>query len=70
MAASNLDNLVRSGGVKSEAPAQSELDGLTRSGLARLEDAANTTLSLDGRFDLGALAAIEQRSASPHFAAV
>jgi hypothetical protein len=52
MAASNLDNLVRSGVLKSEAPAQSELDGLIRSGLARLEDAANTTLSLDGRFDL------------------
>jgi hypothetical protein len=52
MAASNLDNLVRSGVLKSEAPAQSELDGLIRSGLARLEDAANATLSLDGRFDL------------------
>ncbi len=52
MAVASLDNLVRTGGLKAEPPDQSELDGLIRSGLARLEDAANTTLSLDGRFDL------------------
>src|SRR5213595_740458 len=49
---SNLDNLVRSGQLKAEAPAQAELDGLIRSGLARLADAENKSLSLDGRFDL------------------
>src|SRR5438874_9692242 len=49
---SNLDNLVRSGQLKAEAPAQAELDGLIRSGLARLADVENKSLSLDGRFDL------------------
>jgi hypothetical protein len=48
----NLDNLVRSGQLKRETPAQSEIDGLVRSGLARLKDAENLELSLDGRFDL------------------
>jgi len=48
----NLDNLVRSGQLKRETPAQSEIDGLVRSGLARLKDAENSELSLDGRFDL------------------
>jgi hypothetical protein len=52
MPMASLDNLVRSGGLKAEPSDQSELDGLIRSGLARLADAANTTLSLDGRFDL------------------
>jgi hypothetical protein len=52
MALTNLDNLVRGGQLKGEPPAQAELDGLIRSGLARLEDAQNATLSLDGRFDL------------------
>jgi hypothetical protein len=52
MAATSLDNLVRGGQLKREPPAQSELDGLIRSGLARLQDAQNETLSLDGRFDL------------------
>jgi hypothetical protein len=49
---SSLDNLVRTGHLKQEPPAQAELDGLIRSGLARLKDAENTALSLDGRFDL------------------
>ena len=52
MPLANLDNLVRRGQLKSEPPAQSELDGLLRSGLARLKDAENEALSLDGRFDL------------------
>jgi hypothetical protein len=52
MAATSLDNLVRGGQLKREPPAQSELDGLIRSGLARLQDAQNEALSLDGRFDL------------------
>jgi hypothetical protein len=49
----SLDNLVRSGQLKRELPAQQELDGLIRSGLARLKDAENVSLSLEGRFDLG-----------------
>ena len=52
MGQASLDNLVRTGALKAEPPEQPELDGLIRSGLARLEDAANATLSLDGRFDL------------------
>lgn len=47
-----LDNLVKIGQLKREAPAQSEFDGLQRSGLVRLKDAGNTTLSLESRFDL------------------
>jgi len=47
-----LDNLVRTGQLKREPPAQQELDGLIRSALARLRDAENITLSLESRFDL------------------
>jgi hypothetical protein len=35
-----------------EAPDAAEFAGLKRSGLARLQDAGNTSLSLEGRFDL------------------
>lgn len=49
---SSLDNLVRAGKLKAEAPAQAELDGLIRSGIARLADAETGSLSVDGRFDL------------------
>jgi len=52
MAPSSLDNLVRTGQLKSEPAAQAELAGLIRSGLARLQDAENEAVSLDGRFDL------------------
>jgi len=52
MALANLDNLVRAGQIRAEVPSQSELDGLIRSGLARLQDAENEAISLDGRFDL------------------
>ncbi len=48
----SLDNLVRIGKLKAEPPAQTELDGLIRSGNARLADAENESLSVDGRFDL------------------
>ncbi len=48
----SLDNLVRTGQLKREPPAQQELDGLIRSGLARLRDAENTALALESRFDL------------------
>jgi hypothetical protein len=43
---------VQTGQLKSEPPARAELDGLVRSGLARLRDAENEAISLDGRFDL------------------
>lgn len=35
-----------------EAPDAAEFAGLKRSGLARLQDAGNSSLSLEGRFDL------------------
>lgn len=35
-----------------EPPDEAEFAGLKRSGLARLQDASNTGLSLEGRFDL------------------
>ena len=47
-----LDNLVRIGKLKEEAPSQIEFDGLIRSGQLRLEDARNKSNSLEGRFDL------------------
>lgn len=52
MSRGQLDNLVRSGQLKAEPPAQAEFDGLVRSGRARLKDAGNTSNSLEGRFDL------------------
>jgi hypothetical protein len=52
MAQEQLDNLVRSGQLKTEPPAQAEIDGLVRSGRVRLKDAGNATNSLEGRFDL------------------
>jgi len=48
-----LDNLSGPGKpLKAEAPDAQELAGLLRSGLARLNDARNTTLALESRFDL------------------
>lgn len=38
--------------LKREPPDAREFAGLMRSGLARLKDAANDSLSLEGRFDL------------------
>lgn len=38
--------------LKAEPPDAREFAGLIRSGLARLKDAANDSLSLEGRFDL------------------
>jgi hypothetical protein len=52
MTSSPLDNLVRIGKLKAEAPAQAEIDGLIRSGQIRLGDAQNPTLALESRFDL------------------
>lgn len=47
-----LDNLVRIGKLKTEAPARSELEGLLRSGRVRLIDAQRKALSAESRFDL------------------
>jgi len=47
-----LDNLVRIGQLKPEAPAKAELEGLLRSGSRRLADAKRGDLSLESRFDL------------------
>jgi hypothetical protein len=49
---SPLENLVKTGGLKEEPPAQAELDGLIHSGSVRLKDAQRTELSLESRFDL------------------
>jgi hypothetical protein len=49
---SPLENLVKTGQLKEEAPAQAEFAGLLHSGSVRLTDARNATLSLESRFDL------------------
>lgn len=50
---SSLDNLCGPGkSLAVEPPDAKEFAGLKRSGLARLQDAAHTELSLEGRFDL------------------
>jgi hypothetical protein len=50
---SRLDNLTgHNGPLAAEPPGLNELNGLKKSGLARLNDAANTGLSLESRFDL------------------
>jgi hypothetical protein len=50
---SPLANLCGTGkSLSAEAPDAMEFAGLKRSGLARLQDAGNAGLSLEGRFDL------------------
>lgn len=50
---SALENLCGPNGpLIAEPPDAKEVDGLQRSGRVRLEDAGNTELSLEGRFDL------------------
>jgi hypothetical protein len=68
MPQTQLDNLVRIGQLKAEAPSDTECQGLLRSGLRRLEDAGLKELSLESRFDLAynaahalALAALRYR---------
>lgn len=48
----NLDNLVRTGNLKTEPPDRKECEGLQRSAIDRLQDAQNSTLSFASRFDL------------------
>ncbi len=52
MSLRQLDNLVRIGKLKQEAPDATEFKGLVRSGKARLEDANKASLHTDSRFDL------------------
>ncbi len=52
MSHEQLDNLVKSGQLKSEPPSEREVAGLMRSGLARLHDAKDKSLSIESRFDL------------------
>lgn len=47
-----LNNLVRTGVLKEEAPSSDEIRGLIRSGIERLRDAEIETLSFASRFDL------------------
>lgn len=48
----NLENLVRSGGLKVEPPDRKECEGLLRSAIDRLKDAHSPVLSFASRFDL------------------
>ncbi|PMZ75462.1 hypothetical protein [Pseudomonas sp. FW305-70] len=48
----NLENLVRSGGLKAEPPDRKECEGLLRSATDRLQDAHSSALSFASRFDL------------------
>lgn len=52
MSLRELDNLVRTGLLKSEPGDQREFDGLVDSGRKRLADAKNCELSAESRFDL------------------
>ena len=52
MTSSELDNLVRSGLLKSEPADQAEFNGLVESGRKRLADAEHKELSPESRFDL------------------
>ena len=47
-----LDNLVKTGQLKTEPASEREVAGLMRSGLARLHDAKDKSLSIESRFDL------------------
>lgn len=47
-----LENLVRTGGLKAEPPDANESAGLLRSAVDRLKDAHNSALSFPSRFDL------------------
>lgn len=52
-----LENLVRTGGLKSEPPDANESAGLLRGTIDRLKDSHNTALSFASRFDLAYSAA-------------
>lgn len=52
MNSKELDNLIKTGLLKSEAGDQAEFDGLLNSGRKRLVDAKKNELSAESRFDL------------------
>lgn len=52
MTSENLQRLAGTGQLKAEPPSRKEFEALLRSGRARLNDARNTKVSLEGRFDL------------------
>jgi hypothetical protein len=52
MTSENLQRLAGAGQLKVEPPSRKEFQALLRSGRARLDDARNTKVSLEGRFDL------------------
>lgn len=52
MSLQNLENLVKTGQLKTESFDQKEFNGLVNSGKARLKDARNETLAPESRFDL------------------
>lgn len=53
MSSQNLDNLVKTGGLKKERFNKQEFLGLLQSGKNRLADAKNQNLAHESRFDLG-----------------
>ena len=74
MAAAQLENLVRIGQLRREAPVADELAGLKRSAQSRLADATRPDLSFASRFDLAYNAAharcdplVEDRKAATVF---
>lgn len=52
MTSQHLENLCKTGSLKSEPASQSEFNGLVHSATVRLTDARNATLSIESRFDL------------------
>jgi hypothetical protein len=52
MTSPNLENLVKTGNLKSEPASQGEFIGLLRSAKARLTDARIPSLAIESRFDL------------------
>ena len=52
MASENLQKLASAGKLKAEPPSAKEFAALVGSGRARLGDARNAKVSLEGRFDL------------------
>lgn len=62
----NLENLLRSGGLKAEPPDRKECEGLMRSAVDRLNDAQTSSLSFASRFDLAYNAAHAHAHAHAH----
>ncbi len=52
MISPHLENLVKTGSLKTEPASANEFNGLLRSAKARLADAHNSRLAIESRFDL------------------